>query len=143
MVVFDMFPSAKVKDLLQIMSPGGDGVDTAAGATVPTRSLHRPSHDSLSGKACLLLQFYHGVGNGNTSTCRLHKCLFFCAVRQICRLRGGIRSTGFLRRERTGNGVVVHMLFFSLGFSVMENSCIQNQVLTYFVCVCVFIRVPG
>lgn len=47
-VVFDMFPSAKVKDLLQIMSPGGDGVDRAGGATVPTRSLHRPSHDSLS-----------------------------------------------------------------------------------------------
>lgn len=56
-----MFPSAKVKDLLQIMSPGGDGVDTAAGAAVPTRSLPRPSasHGSLSGKACLLLQFYH------------------------------------------------------------------------------------
>ncbi|ONM22172.1 Protein TIFY 10B [Zea mays] len=47
-VVFDMFPSAKVEDLLQIMSPGGDGVDRAGGATVPTRSLHRPSHDSLS-----------------------------------------------------------------------------------------------
>uniref|UniRef100_A0A8F5FV86 Protein TIFY n=1 Tax=Zea mays TaxID=4577 RepID=A0A8F5FV86_MAIZE len=47
-VVFDMFPSAKVEDLLQIMSPGGDGVDRAGGATVPTRSLHRPSHGSLS-----------------------------------------------------------------------------------------------
>jgi jasmonate ZIM domain-containing protein len=50
-VVFDMFPSAKVKDLLQIMSPGGDGVDRA-GAAVPTQSLPRPSasHGSLSGK---------------------------------------------------------------------------------------------
>uniref|UniRef100_A0A8F5IT10 Jasmonate-ZIM-domain protein JAZ1b n=1 Tax=Zea mays TaxID=4577 RepID=A0A8F5IT10_MAIZE len=48
-VVFDMFPSAKVKDLLQIMSPGGDGVDRA-GAAVPTQSLPRPSasHGSLS-----------------------------------------------------------------------------------------------
>lgn len=47
-VVFDKFPSTKVKDLLQIMNPaGGDGVDRA-GATVPTQNLPTPSHNSLS-----------------------------------------------------------------------------------------------
>jgi jasmonate ZIM domain-containing protein len=49
-VVFDKFPSTKVKDLLQIVNPaGGDGVDRA-GATVPTQNLPTPSHNSLSGK---------------------------------------------------------------------------------------------
>lgn len=47
-VVFDKFPSTKVKDLLQIVNPaGGDGVDRA-GATVPTQNLPTPSHNSLS-----------------------------------------------------------------------------------------------
>jgi jasmonate ZIM domain-containing protein len=54
-VVFDRFPSAKVKDLLQIVSPpGADAVvdGAGAGAAVPTQNLPRPSHDSLSaGKA--------------------------------------------------------------------------------------------
>jgi jasmonate ZIM domain-containing protein len=61
-VVFDKFPSTKVKDLLQIMNPGGDRVDRAgATATVPTQSLPTPSHNSLSGKASLFLHFlfYH------------------------------------------------------------------------------------
>jgi jasmonate ZIM domain-containing protein len=50
-VVFDRFPSAKVKDLLQIVSPpGADAVVDGAGAA--TQNLPRPSHDSLSaGKA--------------------------------------------------------------------------------------------
>jgi hypothetical protein len=59
-VVFDKFPSTKVKDLLQIVNPaGGDGVDRA-GATVPTQNLPTPSHNSLSGKprSSWLLQFY-------------------------------------------------------------------------------------
>lgn len=50
-VVFDRFPSAKVKDLLQIVSPpGADAVvdGAGAGAAVPTQNLPRPSHDSLS-----------------------------------------------------------------------------------------------
>lgn len=46
-VVFDKFPSTKVKDLLEIMNPGGDGVDRA-GATVATQNLPMPSHNSLS-----------------------------------------------------------------------------------------------
>ncbi|XP_066382779.1 protein TIFY 10c-like isoform X1 [Miscanthus floridulus] len=46
-VVFDKFPATKVKDLLQIVNPGGDGVDKA-GATVPTQNLPTPSHSSLS-----------------------------------------------------------------------------------------------
>nr|QXL99901.1 jasmonate-ZIM-domain protein JAZ1a [Zea mays] len=50
-VVFDRFPSAKVKDLLQIVSPpGADAVvdGAGAGAAVPTQNLPRPPHDSLS-----------------------------------------------------------------------------------------------
>ncbi|CAD6219082.1 unnamed protein product [Miscanthus lutarioriparius] len=46
-VVFDKFPSTMVKDLLQIVNPGGDGVDGAS-ATVPPQKLPTPSHSSLS-----------------------------------------------------------------------------------------------
>ena len=49
MVVFDKFPSTRVKDLLQIVNPGGDGVDGAS-ATVALQKLPTPSHSSLSGK---------------------------------------------------------------------------------------------
>ena len=54
MVVFDKFPSTKVKDLLQIVNPGGEGVDGAS-ATVAPQKLPTPSHSSLSGKASLLI----------------------------------------------------------------------------------------
>lgn len=43
-VVFDKFPSAKVKDLLQIVSTGGDGVDRASAPA----NLPAPSQNSLS-----------------------------------------------------------------------------------------------
>lgn len=50
MVVFDKFPSTKVKDLLQIMNTGGD---TAA---------PQPSRNSLSGNSSSpILQFCHGT----------------------------------------------------------------------------------
>uniref|UniRef100_A0A0E0B3F9 Protein TIFY n=1 Tax=Oryza glumipatula TaxID=40148 RepID=A0A0E0B3F9_9ORYZ len=44
-VVFENFPSTKVKDLLQIVSTG-DGVDKNTG-TAATQSLPRPAHNSL------------------------------------------------------------------------------------------------
>lgn len=50
MVIFDKFPSTKVKDLLQIMNTGGD---TAA---------PQPSRNSLSGNSSSpILQFCHGT----------------------------------------------------------------------------------
>ncbi|XP_062194257.1 protein TIFY 10c-like [Phragmites australis] len=46
MVVFDNFPSTKVKDLLQMLNTG-DGVDKAGGSAAP-QNLPRPSQSSLS-----------------------------------------------------------------------------------------------
>ncbi|KAJ1253713.1 hypothetical protein BS78_K208100 [Paspalum vaginatum] len=44
-VVFDKFPSTKVKDLLQVANAGGDGVDRASAPAAP--SLPTPSQNSL------------------------------------------------------------------------------------------------
>lgn len=64
-VVFENFPSTKVKDLLQIVSTG-DGVDKNTG-TAATQSLPRPAHNSLPGNNnCSFFcsfTFYHHSAN--------------------------------------------------------------------------------